>query len=329
MKYDHYEAEDFAADEAFTAWVQHPEPETERFWQDWLAAHPDKRPTVAQAVQLVRRLRFQNPVVSEPDVQDAWQDVQAQLDSRRRQRTLYRMAAVISFLILSSAATVWVLSNQWERVETAFGETRTLELPDGSRVVLNAHSQLRYPASWDATEDRDVWLEGEAFFDVVHTANHQPFRVHTPELDIRVLGTSFNVRHRRGKTQVALQQGSVQLQLNPEVTPAAAADPIMLVPGDLGQFSDATQRLEKQPVDVAAQAAWKHQLFVFDDTPLSEIALHLKDQWGVDVAFADPVTEERRLTGEIQAPSLDVFLESLEEVLDLEIQREQNRLLIQ
>jgi ferric-dicitrate binding protein FerR (iron transport regulator) len=71
-------------------------------------------------------------------------------------------------------------------------------LPDNSTVILNANSSLRYQENWEAELLREVWVDGEAFFSVVHTHNHQRFRVNvTDDLKVEVLGTEFNVKDRR------------------------------------------------------------------------------------------------------------------------------------
>src|SRR5690606_15777064 len=103
-------------------------------------------------------------------------------------------------------------SSSWLQCTTGYGETRKINLPDGSLVVLNANSELKYESNWQQAPMREVWLQGEAFFEVVKTTEEKQFIVHTGSLDVEVLGTQFNVHNRHQKVQVVLSSGKVKLQ---------------------------------------------------------------------------------------------------------------------
>jgi len=100
-----------------------------------------------------------------------WEQAEAQ-PYRRQWLTMPRWnwvaAACVSLIALAGA--LWWYDQQPVTISTAFGETRTIRLPDGSHVTLNAHSTLSYPRHWDSGQARQVWLQGEAFFWVSHTA---------------------------------------------------------------------------------------------------------------------------------------------------------------
>lgn len=104
-------------------------------------------------------------------------------------------------------------------------------LPDHSRVTLNANSRVTYYEETHPQPVREVFLEGEAFFSVVHQerASPVPFIVRTPDLTVQVLGTEFNVNTRRGRTQVVLDDGQIELQLPSEQKAA-------MKPGDLVEY---------------------------------------------------------------------------------------------
>ena len=291
-------------------------------WEAWLAEHPEHHDTVADAARQVRGIPFAPRRLSDDQVHRAWLDLQTRLPKSyatakiNRQRWL-RAAAV--FLIFLTGALVWWNAQPEEDqflYATDFGETRTVQLPDGSEVTLNANSRVTYRVRERPSPRREVWLEGEAFFRVVHQEKTAPvpFVVHTPDLQVRVLGTEFNVNTRRGRTQVVLDRGSITLQLPSEETTA-------LQPGELAEYVARAAQVRKQRVDPDRFIAWRDQRLTFDDTPLSEVALMLEENYGVRVVFDSPALRTKRVTGEISAGKLDTILLALSKLFNISIQQ--------
>ena len=97
---------------------------------------------------------------------------------------------------------------------TTFGEWKTITLPDGSVVELNANSLLTITKHWSENNNRTVWLTGEAFFKVKKIPSTKcKFIVKTKDLKVEILGTSFNVNSRFDQTEVFLEEGKVKLYL--------------------------------------------------------------------------------------------------------------------
>src|SRR5690606_18604809 len=112
---------------------------------------------------------------------------------------------VASFLIDMSPDPIQI-------VRTDYGERKPYLLPDGSYVMLNGNSSLKF-TDWESDGIRQVWLDGEALFDVVHMSDDRPFIVRTAGgVDVNVLGTRFNVKMRKGTAEVLLQKGRVALK---------------------------------------------------------------------------------------------------------------------
>ncbi|HEX8529915.1 MAG TPA: FecR domain-containing protein, partial [Cytophagales bacterium] len=178
--YSEFELEDFLLDDAFVQWARTPTPDGDAFWENWRRNHPERRWVLEEARGLVRGLG----VSADPLPESSFRRMQAHLDGvyatleEPRQRPLQRVDRRPSrWLGWAAAAVALVLlaAGAWYRIErpageaqyaTGYGQTRTVTLPDGSRVLLNANSQLRTPARWPAGARREVWLEGEAFFQV-------------------------------------------------------------------------------------------------------------------------------------------------------------------
>ncbi|MBC7568197.1 MAG: FecR domain-containing protein [Spirosoma sp.] len=204
------------------------------------------------------------------------------------------------------------------RHRTAFGELQTLTLPDGSRVTLNANTQLRLSRWTFGKDTREVWLRGEAEFSVRHLLSNQPFRVHTPDgLTVRVLGTEFVVYSRARGSKVALVKGSVQLQANrPGLT-----RPLTIKPGDVVTLSSQGQFLLQHRQQIPPLTAWKDHQFIFDNTPLSDIASQVTEQFGVIVDIPDTTLAQRRLGGTFRAQSAPELLDVVAQMLNARVNK--------
>lgn len=204
------------------------------------------------------------------------------------------------------------------RYQTAFGEVQTLTLPDGSRVTLNANTQLRLSRWAFGNSTREVWLRGEAEFSVRHLISNQPFRVHTPDgLTVRVLGTEFVVYSRARGSKVALTKGSVQLQANrPGLT-----RPLTIKPGDVVTLSSQGQFTLQHQQQIHPLIAWKDHQFIFDNTPLSDIASQVAEQFGVIVDIPDTTLAQRRLGGTFRAQSAPELLDVVAQMLNAQVNK--------
>ena len=124
-------------------------------------------------------------------------------------------AAVVGALLGGSG---WLLTHRapaTQTLATAYGQTRTVQLADGTSVTLNGHSTLRYPAAWTPGKPREVWLDGEGYFAVQHQADNQRFVVHTTAgFNVEVLGTKFTVSRRQDRGRVVLLSGKVRVHFD-------------------------------------------------------------------------------------------------------------------
>lgn len=335
MNYKNYSVKDFILDESFQKWILHPDEATCSFWESWLKLHPEKQATVEEARNFIKSLGFREELPTRQDFSEVWENI----DEAKKQYSLkdsevayhpasprnfsflYKVAAV--FLLFALSAIAYLLRNDSEQhitCTTDYGETRTILLPDSSIVHLNANSTLTYTATWDEEHPREVWLNGEAFFDVQRKVgkteeiqNDHPdrFMVHTRQLDVIVLGTQFNVNERRGKTKVVLHSGKVKLQTLDK------AD-MMMEPGELAELNPEAGKLVKKIVDTKIYNSWINNQLIFENTPLHEVAATLEDNYGLKIEFAEGIAQER-FTGTIPTDNIDIFFTILSESLDVDI----------
>ncbi len=236
----------------------------------------------------------------------------------------WRVAAAIAG-ILFIAGIFFLKQYQPSSYATSYGETKTFRLPDGTKVTLNANSELSLTEEWGEGIVREVWLEGEAFFSVVHTQDEREFLVHTyNELSVEVLGTQFNVNSRNNKATVVLNSGKVKVQTQQQ---GAEAQWIMQ-PGDLIAYEHETQQVKQKTVDTTLYTSWRNNLLLFKDTPLHEIALTIKENYGYQVSFEHDSLAQLRFTGSNPADQLDLLLRTLELSFDIQITKERKRILM-
>lgn len=185
---------------------------------------------------------------------------------------------------------------------TPSNATAEVVLADGTVVTVNAGSRLTYPQKFTG-KNREVELQGEAYFKVKHDACH-PFIVKANGISTRVLGTEFNVRsYSKQSTHVTLLQGSVL------VTAGSFAK--RLKPGDDAAWQGGV--ISVRPVDTEIYTAWKNGEFYFDNESLLDIAKEIGKWYNVSVIFQSPEKMHARL---FFAAPRDGGLEELLELLN-------------
>lgn len=231
-----------------------------------------------------------------------------------------RWLLAASVLLALLTGGIWLLREPLFYVhhQTAFGELRTLTLPDGSQVTLNANTQLRLPRWRFGSKTREVWLTGEAEFSVRHLLSNHPFLVHTPDgLTVRVLGTEFVVYSRARGSKVALTKGSVQLQADQH----GLTKPLTIKPGDVVTLSDKGRFTLSHQQSASTYTAWKDHQFVFKNTPLTDVAEQIAEQFGVTVEVPDTTLSQSKIGGTFRAQSAPELLGVIAQMLNAHVNK--------
>jgi ferric-dicitrate binding protein FerR (iron transport regulator) len=337
MNYTVYSVEDFVTDEYFIQWVKNPTDENNAFWNAWLSKNPDKETVVKEARQIVLMLNFKETRAPEGKFLEIWEKISdsdnlkvldiADHAKKYRQNPLGKWYSIAAVFLLATAAVIYVWVNTQDTIviQTAFGESRSLFLPDSTKVTLNANSVLRYTADFNE-KNREVWLDGEAFFAVVRKKNNQNFRVYTGELQVEVLGTRFNVNTRRGTSKVVLEEGKVKL----DIPDGDKSSQLIMLPGEFVEVSGETKKIAKKKVEVSNYSSWRLNKLMFIGASLEEIAQLLEDNYGYKVEFKDNSLKNMRFTGSAAVDNPRELIEKLNKIFDLNIQQENaNDLIIQ
>jgi ferric-dicitrate binding protein FerR (iron transport regulator) len=341
MNYDAYSTEDFLVDESFQSFAAESDPAAVQFWQQWIGMHPTKETEFYEARAVLQLLAGQQrpapSALKRAEVAKLWQAMQPVpqpiLRVRRRTRQ-WATALVAAVVLLLAGMGIWqrlVPAATLASYATHPGEHREVTLPDGSHVTLNENSTLKLAANWQPGHIREVWLTGEGYFNVQHTAPAQlkavaaapqnvKFVVHAGALDVAVLGTQFNVRSQAGSTKVVLRSGQIQLSHRQ----AGHLEQLLMKPGELVAFDETQPQLAKRTVKADFYSAWTDGQLDFENTPVAEIVTLLEDGYGLQVTLRNPALRQQKLTGSVPNHNLDVLLNSLGKSLDVKVRREGN-----
>ena len=195
----------------------------------------------------------------------------------------------------------------YSEITVPFGQMSQLKLSDGTKIWLNSGTTLRYPEHF-ASDRRSVTVIGEAYFEVAKMTN-KPFTVNTTDMNVEVMGTSFNVLAYKedAVTSVTLVEGKVVVQ-NTEGKSIA-----QLKPGQMATKNLKETKVEIRNVKTAFYAAWIDGKIYFDDEPLDQIAVKLERWFNVDIVFANEQLKSHRFTGTIlKNKPVDQIMQALE-----------------
>lgn len=231
---------------------------------------------------------------------------------------------------ISKPPAVSAPMKEFSEVATRDGSRTSLLLPDGTHVWLNAGSRLTYDKSYGA-QLREVNLTGEALFDVAHNPA-KPFVIHTTRVDIKVLGTRFNVKSypTDKTTETTLLRGSIEVSVK-----ARPDEKIILKPNEklvianddsalhrnLSQHMEKTSKANESLVDIRKPAydasginietSWVDDRLIFQDEAFGSLAKDMQRWYGVSIRFTRPDQEEWRFTGNFRKETIQQALDAL------------------
>ncbi len=251
-------------------------------------------------------------------------------------RTVRRIAAVFVISFALGMLTHYYMAKP-QPEETAYvenivplGSKSEIKLPDGSMVWLNAGSKLRYPTDYGKT-NRDIFLEGEGYFKVAKHAG-KPFTVHTALLDVKALGTEFNVKAypEEGIVETTLITGKVSID---KIEKESATDPpVVLVPGQkysmtvrpeltpeeiLTPDAKATLAIAKPtikqlaPTVANAEVSWKERNWRIESEELQSLSVKIERRYNVHIQVDDKL-KNYRFSGTIKDESLEQVLNAMQ-----------------
>ena len=241
---------------------------------------------------------------------------------------LGKIAAAAIFLLLITLTSYLYIDKiniqtaitQMYTISAEKGEHASVTLPDGTKVYLNAKSTLSYPASFSLNE-RTVQLTGEAYIEVVHDAA-TPFIVKTEEIQIKVLGTTFNLYAYPDDSwfEASLIEGSI------EVTPYKNPEKqVYLSPNQKARYNHETGEINVMSTDLRVETAWKRGDLIFRNQPFKEIIGQLEIFYGVNIT-TDGECPEELFTGSYHENDIIQVLKNLQQHYTFKYQKSGNEI---
>jgi len=337
------DVESLITDESFQLWISgEGTPADSEMWEQWLNEQDHNKVLYKEALKIWQDGRFRNYPV--PDVQIELSKLQDNLNLNKNEtkqnnshatilqmnnRSLWKIVtAVVSaaaILLIISLLNISLLNHplgkKYITVTTKFSERIKLNLTDGSTVILNGNSTLKYPANLTLKAKRAIYLKGEAYFEVTKKplGPQHNFTVATDEGLIRVIGTRFTVNSRRSQTNVALLQGRIKVMVKEKSDKQKISASVIMKPGEFLRFGKNAQNLNPQNNISSLQTSWWKDRLVLNHTSMKEVVVWLKETYGIDVKIEDDRLLKRTITGSIENNNLNFIIETLGKVLQIPV----------
>jgi transmembrane sensor len=348
MEYSNYSINGFVEDQYFRKWVRHPDEASNAFWGNFLRQYPGKAQEVSMARDLV--LAIASQVESGFSSQANEDQVFQRIKDRVSLEKDIPVRRFIPWPAWAAAAAVVLLMGWWfvgrEPATTGLSYETNLEhagialtekvndtsnpmlvtLEDSSTVVLKPKSKISFARNYGTAGKREVYLSGEAFFEVVKNPQ-QPFFVYANELVTKVLGTSFNVRAfqddkdvtvkvRTGRVSVAVASAFAKGQAPRSGEPGS----VLLLPNQQVVLSRQDVRLVKSLVEDPSLLSGKHrpadERFVFSATPAAEVFKVIAEAYGLPIEYDTTSFANCQFTANLTDESLfdklDIICKSIE-----------------
>lgn len=226
---------------------------------------------------------------------------------KRRWIQFAKYAAVIALLFTSSFGIYSLFETpDTQQIITADvkpGSKSEITLPDGTKVQLNGATTITYDI--DNSRQRLVRLSGEAFFDVAKNPDC-PFRVMANDLQIEVLGTSFNVNtYKKDIIETSLLTGRIK------ISGGLLPQEYILTPGEKATYSSTDKVLKITKADVHVETGWCDDYLIFDSEPLTDVIEKIERWYGVEIELRCPQIGQDRLSGSFRHESIQNVIRSL------------------
>ena len=281
-----------------------------------------------QHFQLIWEESRQLAVTTTIDENKAWQKFQHRIKKDKDHGNTtsrfgwWRIAASILIIAGATWFTSAILKERSKTPEVfsvaSINEVKKDTLPDGSIAVLNKHTVLSYPASFKG-KTRSIKLKGEAFFNVAPD-KEKPFIIDVNDVQVKVVGTSFNVRSYNGITEVIVETGIVQVTKAGETTELRA-----------GERTTLTQKDSVAAKEQSEDKLYNYYIsktFVCDNTPLWKLVEKLNEAYSVNIKIEREELRKLPLTVTFDEESLDTILNIISQTLLVKVSRNDNEIII-
>jgi ferric-dicitrate binding protein FerR (iron transport regulator) len=345
MQHQYLTVEDLLKDESFINYCRGEDARDVNRWTQYIADNPGQKELVAEGM---RQYKMLFTVLATTDLEEEIAILRRKLDASEAAAVLplksYRSLLMGRWAYAAAIAVVVVLTSIYLLLDSKpvlpttadmpqyaskRGERKIFQFPDGTQVTLNAGSEITLSRTF-GQKTREVYLKGEAFFDVQHN-KQLPFIVHTTNMDVRAVGTAFNVKSYDGdkRSETVLIRGLVEVTLKNDNNRKVLLHPDEKI--SLGENGKTTHRdmalqqlknnkitevpglikpVHKMEDGSVQELAWVQSNLVFDGESFENIALELERWYGVTIRFTAEEIKQYHFTATFKK-------EKIEQVLDI------------
>jgi Fe2+-dicitrate sensor, membrane component len=332
MKKELKKIEDLLTEESILSWYFQSDPAAVNYWNNWSGKSAGNAALLDEVKKILQSLKFKNEQISELSINESWQKLLNKIAEREKPDELKMLSKprknASFYLSIAAAAMITVIVGLFwlnkqvdnNKLKTNYGQIKQQLLPDSSLVILNANSNI-VTKDFQAGKDREVWLEGEAYFKVHKTISKDKFIVHTNKIDIVVTGTQFNVYSRDNKTRVYLKEGSILVKSK------TGDNWVKMKPGDYLVLDNDQLTPVKETTADKTILDWQNKQMIFDNTPLEEVAHRISEVYGIEVNISDDIKNEP-ITGIMPNDNLSVLLKTFEVSQEFNITQTPQKIII-
>jgi len=330
----YHQLEELLANKSFKDWVLRGDLSQQAYWEKWQAEHPDNMEVLLQAKTILLELDALDQTWEDQQQNMLFSRITQRIDAadKRYKGNRYPPYQSYSLSVAKKVKTVMAMlfllaamypvfqhfltdaeeevpfitekAEQWTVKSNPIGQKSIIQLADGSKVLLNADSELKYLNSFGEGH-RQIYLKGEAFFEVAPDSL-LPFTVYSGESVTMALGTSFNINsYDDKKVQIQLATGKVKV-----IHEDKEKEPIYLNPGE-EVIVEADQKLHKGRFDPDKAFLWKKGVLRFDKSAFQDVLSDLERWYGVEIEVFNRSRQDPKISGEFENTSLSAVLESL------------------
>lgn len=350
MDYNQYTSVDFLSDESFLSYCSGKGEADVRFWRNYRMEHPEMELEIQEAVRMYARLSGHKRPVAE-ELKDFKQLMQSRKndpvqpgpelsESHVGADGRFKMARVLwaaVLVLLIAGFFFWRKTDTAERTDLTAGlstknifqteraQRKKITFEDGTTVSLNADTRISLRKGYNK-DTREVDLTGEAFFEVAHNAA-VPFIVHTPKMDIKVLGTKFNVSAypEEHRTEASLITGSIQASLKDNSRRHFILKPSEKITIQEEQSAAVQKKLADGPQvsvgnvhlsnrNVVVETAWVNNGLEINNETFAELQQKLEREYGVVLVFQDEELKKYKFTATLKNEPINEVLKAMQTV---------------
>ena len=242
-----------------------------------------------------------------------------------------KIAAFLLIPIIGLGILYWVSqsnqsADQYTETIAPRGQKSQIVLADGTKVWLNSDTKIKYPGNFSKNQ-RDVYLDGEAFFEVSKN-DHQPFVVHTSGVNVKVLGTKFNVKAYSDENQIetSLFEGKVNLLINNSSDKTIEKE---VKPGQSFVYLKTDRQLVLNHFPQDEINGWKKNQLIFKDDTFGKLVRKIERWYNVELGYDEKLFNDRRLTVELyEGERLDRLMDILALALLVDYKYEKGKIIL-